>query len=57
VDTKVTAYVPAYAVFDEAGKKTHAAWNPTDKPITVTFSDGVKFPVPAGVLLTDVATK
>jgi endoglucanase Acf2 len=48
VDTKVTADIPTFAVFDKAGKKTHVAWNPTDKPITVTFSDGVKLPVAPG---------
>jgi hypothetical protein len=53
VDAKVTADIPTFAVFDKAGKKTHAAWNPTDKPAMVTFSDGVKPAVPPGAVLAE----
>jgi hypothetical protein len=35
-----------------SGARTHAAWNPTARPITVTFSDGAKLTVPAGELKT-----
>jgi endoglucanase Acf2 len=49
-DAKVTADWPTAAVFDKAGSRTHAAWNPTARPITVTFSDGAKLTVPAGQL-------
>jgi hypothetical protein len=47
VDTKTTADTPTYAVFDKGGKRTHIAFNPTDKPLLVTFSDGASVTVPA----------
>ena len=46
LDTKITADTPTYAVFDKAGKRTHIAFNPTDKPLLVTFSDGASMTVP-----------
>ena len=41
VDRTITADAPFYAVFTNAGKRTHVAWNPDAQPRTVTFSDGV----------------
>jgi hypothetical protein len=57
VDTNVTADIPTFAVFNKAGKKTHAAWNPTDKPITVTFADGVKVQVEPGTVKTEIPAR
>jgi endoglucanase Acf2 len=42
VDRSVTADWPLYAVFEKEGVKTYAAFNPTDRPVTVTFSDATK---------------
>jgi endoglucanase Acf2 len=51
VDTTVTADVPTYAVFKKVKKngfvRSYVAFNPTDAPRTVTFSDGTKLDVPA----------
>jgi endoglucanase Acf2 len=41
VDRTVTADAPFYAVFQKSGLRMHVAYNFTDKPRTVTFSDGV----------------
>ena len=51
-DTTVTADVPTYAVFAHDGGRAYVAWNPTDKPVTVTFSDGTKLRAAAGALAT-----
>ncbi|MGE5588372.1 MAG: glycosyl hydrolase [Clostridia bacterium] len=40
VDTSITADSPLHAVFDNNGKKTYVAYNPTDTTQVVTFSDG-----------------
>ncbi len=45
LDTSVTANTPTYAVFKKGSGRTHVAFNPTTKPVTVTFSDGVKLTV------------
>ncbi|MBQ9678197.1 MAG: discoidin domain-containing protein [Prevotella sp.] len=43
----VTANYPTARVFDKSGVKTHVAYNPTDAPITVHYSDGTNLVVPA----------
>ena len=41
LDWTVTANIPTARVYKKAdGTKTHIAYNPTDHPITVSFSDG-----------------
>ncbi|PPK98317.1 endoglucanase Acf2 [Kineococcus xinjiangensis] len=45
VDISVTADTPLYAVFNNAGKRTYVASNPTATTRTVTFSDGTKLTV------------
>jgi hypothetical protein len=40
VDPTVRADTPHYAVFVKNGVRSHAAWNPTQGPVLVTFSDG-----------------
>jgi endoglucanase Acf2 len=55
VDASVTADIPTYAVFKKDGKRTYVAYNPTAKGIVVRFSDGVKFPVGPGALVTTKA--
>ncbi|UOE95402.1 glycosyl hydrolase [Alkalihalobacillus sp. LMS39] len=40
VDPTVTADHPIYAVFTKNGERTYIAYNYSDKPITVHFSDG-----------------
>ncbi|MFI6577455.1 glycosyl hydrolase [Nocardiopsis sp. NPDC050513] len=42
VDTSVTADTAHYAVFDDGDERTHVAFNPSDTPLTVTFSDGTR---------------
>jgi endoglucanase Acf2 len=39
VDATVTADTPLYTVFRKGGKRTYAAYNNSDQPITVHFSD------------------
>ncbi len=41
LDPQITADTPTYAVFERAGHRTHVAFNPTTKPLKVTFSDAV----------------
>jgi hypothetical protein len=41
VDRTVTADCPTAIAFSRNGKRTHVAWNMTEKEITVRFSDGV----------------
>lgn len=48
VDAAVTANTPLYAVFNHNGTINHVVSNVSNAPITVTFSDGVSFSVPAG---------
>jgi hypothetical protein len=52
VDSQVTADIPTYAVFKKNGKRTYVAYNPGTSPITVTFSDGFRFPVAPRKLIT-----
>ena len=40
VDATVTADIPTYAVFQQNGRRTHVAFNPTDRALDVKFSDG-----------------
>lgn len=41
LDWTITANIPTARVYKKAdGTKTHIAYNPTDKPMSVTFSDG-----------------
>lgn len=49
LDWTITANIPTARVYKKSdGTKTHIAYNPTDQPITVTFSDGfVLIDVPA----------
>jgi endoglucanase Acf2 len=46
LDTRVTADAPTYAVFAKGNRRTHVAFNPTDRPLKVTFSDGVAVVAP-----------
>jgi len=48
VDRTITADASYYAVFTNAGKRTHVAWNPDAQPRTITFSDGVAVQCEAG---------
>ncbi|HLI69748.1 MAG TPA: malectin domain-containing carbohydrate-binding protein [Ktedonobacteraceae bacterium] len=48
VDAAITANTPLYAVFNHSGTINHVAYNASSAPITVTFSDGTSFSVPAG---------
>ncbi len=48
VDAAVTANTPLYAVFKAGGTVNHVAYNAGNAPITVNFSDGTSFSVPAG---------
>lgn len=52
VDTSVTADTAHYAVFSDGGDTTYVAFNPTEAPLTVTFSDGAELRVPAGATAT-----
>ena len=52
LDTTVSADTPFYAVFAGEKGKSHVAFNGSDKPRTVKFSDGVSFEVPARSMLT-----
>ena len=40
IDWTIHASIPTARVYIKGGEKTYMAFNPTDKPITVTFSDG-----------------
>jgi hypothetical protein len=55
VNWAVTANWPFHAVFNNpsTGLVTHAAFNPTNATITVTFSDGASLTVPAKQLVAD----
>jgi len=57
VDESVTANTPLYRVFRTAGGvRTHAAFNPGSSSITVNFSDGASFAVPAGSMTSEFGT-
>jgi endoglucanase Acf2 len=47
VDASVTADTPFAATFTKNGKRSYVAWNLTDKPMTVTFSDRTLLICPA----------
>jgi endoglucanase Acf2 len=47
IDASVTADTPFAAVFTKKGKRSYVAWNLTDKPVTVTFSDRTLLICPA----------
>jgi endoglucanase Acf2 len=47
LDTTITANVPTYAVFNNAGARTYVAYNPGSAATTVTFSNGTTLSVPA----------
>jgi len=49
-DANVTADYPIYNVFKKNGKKTYVVYNFESKPITVTFSDGLKLLAAPGKL-------
>lgn len=40
LDTQVVADTPTYAVFQRPGRRTHVAFNASNRPQTVRFSDG-----------------
>ncbi|MET0535627.1 MAG: glycosyl hydrolase, partial [Steroidobacter sp.] len=46
-DRNVTADHPLYAVFNKGGTRTYVAYNMSNAPITVSFSDGAVVNVPA----------
>jgi len=46
-DRAVTANHPLYAVFNKQGARTYIAYNMSNAPITVSFSDGAVVNVPA----------
>ena len=48
VDRNVTADHPTGMVFSRGGQRTYVAFNMTDRPLTVQFSDGAALSVPAG---------
>jgi hypothetical protein len=54
LDTRVTADAPTYAVFAKGNRVTHVAFNPTDQPLKVTFSDGANVVVPPRQLVPTV---
>jgi endoglucanase Acf2 len=47
VDATVTAGTPLYAVFRKGGKRTYVAYNDSDEPLIVHFSDGAELKAPA----------
>jgi len=47
IDASVTADTPFAAVFTKKGKRSYVAWNLTDNPVTVTFSDRTLLICPA----------
>ena len=55
LDWTITASIPTARVYKKAdGTKTHMAYNPTDKPLSVRFSDGfVLADVPARQLMVE----
>src|SRR3569833_690654 len=55
VDTSTTANTPLYSVFrnPRTGRATHVAYNPTSSTLSLTFSDGATFSVPAGSMISE----
>jgi endoglucanase Acf2 len=45
VDATTTADVPTYAVFKSDDRRAYVVFNPTPRPLTVTFSDAMKLTV------------
>src|SRR5262249_35098770 len=57
VDETVTANTPLYRVFRTAnGVRTHVAFNSGSSSVTVNFSDGASFTVPAGSMTSEFGT-
>ena len=50
-DAGVTADAPFAATFVRGGVRRHAAWNVSDQPRTVTFSDGTRLGCPPRALV------
>lgn len=46
VDATVTADTPLFAVFHKGTKRTYVAYNDSDKPLTIHFSDGRELTAP-----------
>ncbi len=46
IDSSVSADTPFAATFTKNGKRSYVAWNLTDKPVTVTFSDRTQLSCP-----------
>ena len=42
IDRTVSADYPIFNVYAKGGKKTYVVYNMSDKPLTVTFTDGTK---------------
>ena len=55
LDTTITANVPTYAVFNNAGTRTYVAYNPGSSSIVVSFSNGVNCTVAAKQLLSSTS--
>ncbi|KMQ51173.1 endo-1,3(4)-beta-glucanase [Chitinispirillum alkaliphilum] len=51
VDRNITADIPNFGVFDNDGEKTYVVYNHREHPVTVTFSDGLQFEIPADTLI------
>ena len=47
IDWTVSASIPTARVYKKGDVKTHIAYNPTNAPLTVEFTDGISFEVPA----------
>lgn len=47
IDWDVTASIPTARVYHKGTKTYHVAYNPADRTVTVSFSDGVRMDVPA----------
>jgi endoglucanase Acf2 len=50
VDASLSADTPLYAAFRKGNEHTYVAYNPSQRPITVTFSDGQTLQVASGAL-------
>ncbi|WP_247003300.1 glycosyl hydrolase [Halosolutus gelatinilyticus] len=51
-DHTVVADAPFYQVFEDGGERTYVAYNASDSPVTVSFSDGASISVPANAMAT-----
>lgn len=47
IDWTVTANIPTARAYNKGVQKYHVAYNPTNAPVTVNYSDGTSFTVPA----------